>query len=132
MPALVQAYCDDLLPIAYSLPQFLEYAAAIAQYLADMGLSPNVCKCVYATTTRVPSIMVCLNRNNAAAPWVCLEAQGMVPYLTLRLDPQRMASIQGKHVLRCEAPPRLDKNTLGPTRSGLARALARFFVAQRV
>ena len=28
VPPLVQAYCDDLLLIAHSLPQFLEYAAA--------------------------------------------------------------------------------------------------------
>ena len=70
VPPLVQAYCDDLLLIAHSLPQFLEYAAAIAQYLADMGMSLNVGKCAYATTTRIPSIMVCLNPNNAACPWV--------------------------------------------------------------
>ena len=30
---MVQAYCDDLLLIAHPLPQFLEYAAAIARYL---------------------------------------------------------------------------------------------------
>ena len=30
VPPLVQAYCDDLLLIAHSLPQFLEYAAACA------------------------------------------------------------------------------------------------------
>ena len=45
VPPLVQAYCDDLLLIASSLPQFLEYAAAIAQYLTDMGMSLNVGKC---------------------------------------------------------------------------------------
>ena len=65
---LVQAYCDDLLLIAHSLPQFLEYAAAIAEYLADMGMSLNNSKCVFATTAHIPSIMVCLNPNNAAAP----------------------------------------------------------------
>ena len=42
VPPLVQAYCDDLLLMAHSLPQFLEYAAAIAQYLTDMGMSLNV------------------------------------------------------------------------------------------
>ena len=67
MPPLVQAYCDDLLLIAHSLPQFLEYAVAIAQYLTDMGMSLNVGKCAYATTARIPSIMVCLNPGNAAA-----------------------------------------------------------------
>ena len=117
MPAtlpLVQAYCDDLLLIAHCLPQFLEYAAAIAQYLADMGMSLNVSKCAYATTTRIPSIMVCLNPNNAAAPWVCLKANGTIPYLGLRLDPRRMASMKEKHVLRCEALLGWCKNTLGP------------------
>ena len=73
VPPLVQAYCDDLLLIAYSLPQFLEYAAAIAQYLADMGKSLNVGKCVYATTARIPSIMVCLNPGSTAVPCVCFH-----------------------------------------------------------
>ena len=41
MPPLVQAYCDNLLLIAHSLPQLLEYAVAIARYLADMGLFPQ-------------------------------------------------------------------------------------------
>ena len=45
VPPLVQAYCDDLLLIAHSLPHFLEYAAAMAQYLADIGMSLNVSKC---------------------------------------------------------------------------------------
>ena len=48
VPPLVQAYCDDLLLIAHSLPQFVEYASAIAQYLTDMGMSLNVGKCAYA------------------------------------------------------------------------------------
>ena len=103
MPPLLQAYCDDLLLIAHSLPQFLQYAAAIAQYFADMGMSLNVSKCAYATTTRIPLIMVCLNPNNAAAPRVCLKAKGRVPYLGLRLDPKGMASMKEKHVLRCQA-----------------------------
>ena len=72
MPPLVQAYCDDLQLIAHSLLQFVEYAAAIAQDLADMGMSLNVSKCAYATTAHIPSIMVCLNPGNAAAPRVCL------------------------------------------------------------
>ena len=58
VPPLVQAYCDDLLLIAHSLPQFLEYAAAIARYLTDMGMSLNVGKCAYANTARIHSIMV--------------------------------------------------------------------------
>ena len=45
VPPLVQAYCDDLLVIAHSLPQILEYVAAIAQYLTNMGMSLNVGKC---------------------------------------------------------------------------------------
>ena len=53
MPPLVQAYCDDLVLIAHSLPQFLEYAAAIARYLTDMGMSLNVGKCAYANTARI-------------------------------------------------------------------------------
>ena len=114
MPPLVQAYCDDLLLIAHSLPQFLEYAAAIAQYLTDMGMSLNVGKCAYANTARIPSIMVCLNPGNAAAPWVCLRAKGTVPYLGLRLDPRGIASMKEKHVLRCEALLGWCKNTLGP------------------
>ena len=68
VPPLVQAYCEDLLLIPHSLPQLREYAAAIAQYMADMGMSLNVGKCAYATTTRTPSIMVCLSPGNAAAP----------------------------------------------------------------
>ena len=68
VPPLVQAYCDDLLLIAHSLPQFVEYAAAIAQYLAGMGMSLNVNKCAYATTTGIRLIMVCLNPSNAAGP----------------------------------------------------------------
>ena len=114
VPPLVQAYCDDLLLIAHSLPQFLEYAAAIAQYLADMGMSLNDNRCAYATTTRIPSIMVYLNQGNAAAPWVCLQAKGTVHYLGLRLDPRGIASMKEKHVLRCEALLGWCKNTLGP------------------
>ena len=103
MPPLVQAYCDDLWLIAHSLPQFLEYAAAIVQCLADMGMSIKVGKCGYTTTTRVPSIMVHLSPNNAVTPWACLVAKSTVPYLGLRLDPKGMASMKEKHVLRC--PP---------------------------
>ena len=114
VPPLVQAYCDDLLLIAHSLPQFLEYAAAIAQYLTDMGMSLNVGKCAYANTARIHSIMVCLNPGNAAAPWVCLRAKGTVPYLGLRLGPRGIATMKEKHVLRCEALPGWCKNTLGP------------------
>ena len=114
LPPLVQAYCDDLMLIAHSLPQFLEYAAVIAQYLTDMGMSLNVNKCAYANTARIPSIMVCLNPGNAAAPWVCLRAKGTVPYMGLRLDPRGIASMKEKHVLRCEALLGWCKNTLGP------------------
>ena len=114
VPLVVQAYCDDLLLIAHSLPQFLEYAAAIARYLADMGMFLNVSRCAYAATTRMPSIMVCLNPSNAAAPWVCLMATGTIPYLGRRLDPGGIASMKEKHVLRCEALLGWCKNTLGP------------------
>ena len=114
VPPLVQAYCDDLLLIAHSLPQFLQYAAALAQYLADIDMSLNVGKCVNATTTRIPWIMVPPNPNSAVAPWVCLQAKGTVPYLGLRLDPRGMASMKEKHVLRCEALLGWCKNTLGP------------------
>ena len=114
VPPLVQAYCDDLLLIAHSLPQFVEYAAAIAQYLTDMGMSLNVGKCAYANTARIPSIMVCLSPGNAAAPWVCLHAKGTVPYWCLRLDPRGIATMKEKHVLRCEALLGWCKNTLGP------------------
>ena len=114
VPPLVQACCDDLLLVAHSLPQFLEYAAAIAQYLTDMGMSLNVSKCAYANFARIPSIMVCLNPGNAAAPWVCLHAKGTVPYLGLRLDPMGIATMKEKHVVRCEALLGWCKNTLGP------------------
>ena len=114
VPPLVQAYCGDLLVIAHSLPKFLEYAATIAQYLADMGMFLNVSKCVHAMTTCIPSIIVCLNPNNAAAPWVCLHAKGTVPYLGLRLDPRGMASMKEKHALQCEALLSWCKNTLWP------------------
>ena len=111
---LVQAYCDDLRLIARSFPPFLEYVAPITQYLADMGMSLNISKCAYATTVHIPSITVCVNPNNAAAPWVCLRAKGTVPYLALRLDPRGMASMKEKHVLRCEALLGWCKTTLGP------------------
>ena len=114
VPPLVQAYCDDLLLIAHCLPQFLEYAAAIARYLTDMGMSLNVGKCAYANTARIHSIMVYLNPGDTAAPWVCLRAKGTVPYLGLRLDPRGMAIMKEKHVLRCEALLGWCKNTLGP------------------
>ena len=114
VPPLVQAYCDDTLLIAHSLPQFLEYAAAIARYLTDMGMSLNVGKCAYANTARIHSIMVCLSPGNTAAPWVCLRAKGTVPYLGLRLDPRAVATMKEKHVLRCEALLSWCKNTLGP------------------
>ena len=114
VPPLVQAYCDDLLLIAHSLPQFLEYAAAIAQYLTDMGRSLNVGKCAYANTARIHSFMVCLSPGNTAAPWVCLRANGTVPYLGLRLDSRGVATMKEKHVLRCEALLGWCKNTLGP------------------
>ena len=114
VPPLVQAYCDDLLFIAHSLPPFLEYVAAIAQYLTEMGTSLNVSRCAYANTARIPSIMVCLNPGNAAAPWVCLRAKDTVPYLGLRLDPRGIATMKEKHVLRCEALLGWCKNTVGP------------------
>ena len=114
VPPLAQAYRDDLLLIAHSLPQFLEYAAAIAHYLADMGMSLNARKCAYDTTAGIPSIMVYLNPSNAATPWVCLVAKSTVPHLGLRLDPKGMASMKEKHVLRCEAVLGWCKNTLGP------------------
>ena len=114
MPPLVQAYCDDILLIAHSLPQFLQCATAIAEYLADMGMSLNVGKSAYATTTRVPSIIVHLSPNNAVTPWVCLVGKSNVPYLGLRLDPKGMASMKEKHVLRCEALVDWCKNILGP------------------
>ena len=114
MPPLVGAYCDDLMLIAHSLPQFLEYAAVIARYLADIGMSLNVGKSAYATTIHIPSIMVHLDPNNAVSPWVCLMAQSTVLYLGLRRDPKGMASMKEKHVLRCEGLMGWFKNTLGP------------------
>ena len=71
VPPLVQAYCDDLLLIEHSLPQLLEYAAAIAQYLTDMGMSLNVSKCAYANTAHIPSIMVCVNPGERGSPHGC-------------------------------------------------------------
>ena len=68
LPPLVQANCDDLLLIVHCLTEFLGYTALIAQYLADMGMSLNVGKCAYTTTTRVASIMVHLSPNNAVTP----------------------------------------------------------------
>ena len=96
VPPLAQAYCDDLLLIAHSLPQFLEYAAAIARYHTDMGISLNVGKCAYANTARIHSIMVCLSPGNTVAPWVCLRAKGTVPYLGLRLDPRLGGDHEGE------------------------------------
>ena len=86
MPPLVQAYYDDLLLIAHMLPQLLEYAEAIARYLAGMGMSLNVRKCAYATTARISSIMVHVDPDNAVAPWVGLcqfNLKSDVPYLGL-------------------------------------------------
>ena len=114
VPPLVQAYCDDLLLIAHSLPQFLEYAAAIGRYLTDMGMSLNVAKCAYANTARNHWIMVCLSPGNTAAPSVCLRAKATVPYLGLRLDPRGVAPMKEKHVLRSKALLGWCKNTLGP------------------
>ena len=102
-PPLVQADCDDLLLIAHSLQQFLENAAAITQYLTDMGMSLNVRKCAYTTTARIPSVMVYLNPNNVATPWVCLQAKSTMPYLSLRLDKRGMGSKKEKDVLGCKA-----------------------------
>ena len=113
VPLLVQAYCDDLLLIAHSLLQFMEYAAAIARYLTDMGISLNVGKCAYANTARIHSIMVCLRPGNTAAQGVCLRAKGTVPYLGLRPDPRGLATMKERHVLRCEALLGWCKNTLG-------------------
>ena len=114
VPPLVQAYCDDLMLMTHSLPQFLEYAAAIAQYLTDMGMSLNVGKCAYANTARIHLIMVCLSPGNTAVPWVCLRAKGTIPYLGLGLDPRGVATMREKHVLRCEALLGWCKNMLGP------------------
>ena len=108
------AYCDDLLLIAHFLPHLLEYAAAIARYLTDMGMSLSVGKCADANTARIHSIMVCLSPGNTAAPWVCLRAKGTVPYSGLRLDPRGVATMKEKHVLRCEALLGWCKNMLGP------------------
>ena len=113
MPPLVQAYCDDLLVIAHSLPHFLEYGAAIAQYLADMGMSLNVGKCAYAPTTRVPSIMAHVDPSNAVTRLVWLMAKSTVPYFGLKLDPEGMASMKEKFVLRCEALLGWCNNTVG-------------------
>ena len=41
VPPLVQAYCDDLLLMAHSLPQFREYAAVIAQIPHAHGHVPQ-------------------------------------------------------------------------------------------
>ena len=114
VPPLVQAYCDDLSLIAHSLPQLLEYAAALAQYLGDMGMSLNVGKSGYATTSCVPSIMVHLNPNNAVNPWVRVVAKSTVPYLGLRLDQKGMAPMKDKPLLRCKGLVGWCKNTLGP------------------
>ena len=113
VPPLVQAYCDDLLLIVHTLPQFL--AEAIARYLADMGMSLNVCKCAYATTAHISSIMVHLDQDNAVAPWLCLGAKSEVPYLGLRFDPAGKASMKERHVLRYESLLGWCKNPLGPT-----------------
>ena len=86
----------------------------IAQYLTDMGMSLDVGKCAYANTARINSTMVCLNPGNAAAPRVCSRAKGTVPYFGLRLDPRGIATMEDKHVLRCEALLGWCKNTQGP------------------
>ena len=83
------------------------------KYLADMGMSFNVRKCVYATTSRIYSIMVLLDPNNAGTVWICLMAKSTVPYLDLRLDPKGMAPMKEKQV-RCEALMRQCKNNPGP------------------
>ena len=68
------------------------------RYLTDMGMSFNVRKCAYTTTTRIFSIMASLDPDNAVAPSVCLVAKGGVPYVGLRLDPTGIASM--KHIPR--------------------------------
>ena len=114
MPHLLQAYCHDLLFIAHSLPQFLEYAVAIAQYLTDMGMSLNVGKCAYATTARIHSIMVSLNPETRRPHGCACTPESTVPYLGLGLDPRGVASMKEKHVLRCEDVLGWCKHTLGP------------------
>ena len=58
MPPLLQAYCEDLLLIAHTLPQFLDYAEAIERYFTDMVMAFNLRKGAYTTTARISSIMV--------------------------------------------------------------------------
>ena len=111
VPPLVQVYRHELFLIAHSLPQYLKYPPAIAQYLTDMDMSLNVSQGPHANTARIPLIMV--NPENAAAPWVCLRAKGTMPNFGLRLDPRGITSMREKHVLRCEALLGLCKNTLG-------------------
>ena len=114
MQPLAHTYCDDLLVIAHTLPHFLEYAKAIAQYLADMRMSHNGGKCVYVTSTRINSIMVHLDPNNASIPWACLMGKSNVPYLGLALDRKVMPFMKEKHVVRGEALLGWCKNTLAP------------------
>ena len=90
--------------VAHTLPQFLEYAAAIAPYL-DMGMSLNVPKCAYATTTKISAVMVCLDPDNEVSPWVRLDAKGSVLYLGLRLDLMGCKQTQTcSHTAHAEAP----------------------------
>ena len=75
------------------------------RYLVDMDTPLNVRKCASATTTIIPSAVVCLDHDNVVCPLCRLDAKDAVPYPSPRLDPNGWASMKENHVLWCEALP---------------------------
>ena len=55
---VIQAYIDDLLVVAHTLPHFVEGVEAVAAYLGMMGMELNPCKCAMATTEGVPELQL--------------------------------------------------------------------------
>ena len=131
--ALIQAYCDDLLLVAHDRALFQELAGLVALY--HMGMSLNVKKCRYATTSQHTVIWLGL-RPAEDAPWVQFIADVFVPYLGISLLSDGRAILQEKHINRIQsvvgwctstmAPEALVQSVLSSVVSGIARFAAPF------
>ena len=108
---LIQPYIDDLLVVAHTLQHFVEGVEAVAAYLGMMGMELNPQKCAMATTEGVPGLQLrlCPHLEN---PWHWVPAADSVPYLGLKLQPDREFSLQRKHRLRLAAVHHWCLNTL--------------------
>ena len=68
-----------------------------AEYVAEMGTHHNVRKCACATTTKTASVVVQVDLDGEASPWVRLDAKEAVPYLGLQLNPY--CDYEGEHAI---------------------------------